>query len=490
MSTPRIEAICEQIAAGDAQGIYLVVGDLVLSEPAGDQIGAALSQSLGTTAEAHRRPPSLQPVLDDLRTFSLFDEGKIRLVVESALLADRNSAAGLIDEAAECLPVEVESELTAKQRQGAARLLQALRVFGVEPRSGPPSNVLAELPNWAFQGGPARRKKRNNRARGKKQVADLKAGLEALLEAAVDSGMVGWAEGDLAQVSALLREGLPQGHHLILVESAAQKDHPLTKRLTELGALINLGGVSVDRRGTLEGVDRLAAALVEETGRNIDADALRELAERTLRKAGGSSAVDAVSTGRFAAEFRKLANLAQERIDLALVRNAVEDRGDEDVFKLLDEISAGNTRGALRRLDRHLQGAEDAGAAVFGFFALLAQYAQHIAVVRALIERLGLRKVERNYRRFQSELVGRLQAEPAPGIDNPIANLHPFRLHRIYLAAARWSSSAARQLPWMVLEAETRLKGDSSSPPAVLSELVLRLAHASAAAHKKTARRG
>ncbi|REJ81870.1 MAG: hypothetical protein DWQ36_04965 [Acidobacteria bacterium] len=483
-----MEALRRRIADGDVGSVYLVVGDLVVGEPAGRQLAEALAERLGVQAEPHRRPAGLARLLGDLKTYSLFDPGKVRLVVESALLADRAAAAGLIDEAAEALPVEAGSELTPRQRVGATRLLQALRLFSVDPAEGDAEAVLAALPVWALQGGPRERKKRNQRPRGKRQVAELLAGLEPLLLAAREDGLVGWAEGDLAELADAAESGLPEGHHLVLVESAAQSDHPVVERIAAAGNLLEVGSVSVDRRGAIEGVDTLAEALREETGVAIRGDALRELTQRTIRSHRGG--VDAVSTGRLAAEYRKLANLAASgTIDREMVETAVEDRGEEDVFGLLDDISAGDVGAALRRLERHLQGAEDEGAAVFGFFALLGQYAQHVAAVRGMLEHLGARRVERNYNRFKRDLAPRLQAAPAAGLANPLSGLHPFRLHRVYLAAARWSSLQAKRLPWLVFEAETRLKGDSSNPATVLSDLVARLAHATVGA-TTTGRRG
>ena len=81
----------------------------------------------------------------------------------------------------------------------------------------------------------------------------------------------------------------------------------------------------------------------------------------------------------------------------------------------------------------------------------------------------------RNYGRFKSQLAPRLQAQSGPG-SNPIAGLHPYRLHRAYLAASRMGSSRLEQLSWRVLQTELRLKGDSGAPNAALAELVVELA--------------
>src|SRR5215210_3991143 len=130
--------------------VCLVHGDLVLAEPAGVRAAEALAAGHGLGkdhVEVHRRPSSLAPILQDLRTYSLFGGAKVLLVVDTAVFADRNAAAGLIDEAAEALPFSSPSSspsLGARERQAASRLVQALHLFDTD--------VLLDLPAWVFEG--------------------------------------------------------------------------------------------------------------------------------------------------------------------------------------------------------------------------------------------------------------------------------------------------------------------------------------------------
>src|SRR6185295_7726598 len=103
----------------------------------------------------------------------------------------------------------------------------------------------------------------------------------------------------------------------------------------------------------------------------------------------GTGGVEADSTARFAGEYRKLANLAQEgsdrRIDRKLVEQTVEDRGEEDVWQLLDAIAAGRGGEALDRLRRLLAAAEDPLAARLSFFSLLASFCRQLVAVRGMM---------------------------------------------------------------------------------------------------------
>jgi hypothetical protein len=471
--------------------IALIQGDLVIAEPAARRVAGALARSLGldpAAVESHRRPPSLGPILQDLRTFSLFASAKVVLAVDTALFADRGAAASLVDEAEEVLPVASGGEgagpLAPRERQAASRLLQALRLFELDPYAGTPERALGELPAWALEGGPGRRSRR-----GKRQVEDLRAGLAALLEAARREGLQGMGEGDLAGLSDLLREGLPEGHALVLAESAVARDNPLVRQLAEQGAVLAVGSVEADRAGW-QGLDLLAAELERQTGVGIAPDALAELARRTLRQGSdggkgsrGPAGAQADSTARFAGEYRKLAHLAPAggRIDRRLVAQSVEDRGEEDVWKIFDAIAEGRGGEALDRLHRMMGSADDPLAARLGFFSLLASFCRQLTAIRGMMRVARVPAGEGSYPRFKDRWAPALQGEVSTGGKNPLAGLHPFRLHRAYLAASRLPEPLLARLPSDLLETELQIKGESDEADVALARLVARLSVAASA---------
>jgi hypothetical protein len=477
------EAILGKIAAGEVAPLYLVSGDRVVAEPAAERIAEAVAEGTGCEVETRRRPAELRPVLADLRTLSLFGGGKVVLVIESRVLADSRDVAELVDDAAEVLPVG--RELATNERRAAGRLLQAMRLFDVDPYRGTPGEALAQLPAWAYQGGSSYRRKSRNRPRGKRQVEDLRNGLAGLLEVARAEELEGWAESELAELSALVAGGLPPSHTLILVEHSVAADHPLVAAVAKSGAWLDVGQVGTDRRGRWEGLEGLAAELERETGVGIEPGALRELGRRTLqledRRSGGGVRVD--STERLAGEYRKLSSLAGDSgaIDLELVQSAVDDRGEENVWKILDAIGEGRTADALHGIDRLLAAADDPIAARLSFFGLLANFARHLTAVAGMARVVGVPRNERSFERFKRELAPRLQ-EDRPGMGtNPLAGIHPFRLHKAYLAASRLPTGLLATLPAKTLEAEIALKGGSRRPQAVLAVLVSEIAGAAVA---------
>lgn len=478
-----VERFLGDLTRGAPPQVVLVHGDLVLAEPAAERVAAALAGALGCTPERNRRPPSLAPFLQDLRTFSLFASAKALLVVDSAVFADRGAAAELIDDAAEVLPVAVEDRpLSGRERQAASRLFQALHLFDLDPLAGSPERLLGQLPVWAFEGGTSRRS-RGGRARGKKQAEELRGNLAGLLEMARREGIQGAGEGDLAALADVIRGGLPEGHALILAERSVAADHPVVRLLAERKAVLGVGSVeAAERGGGWQGLDLLATELERQTGVGIAGDALAELARRTLRQEGdrrgkGNTGTDADSTARFAGEYRKLAHLATSsgKIDRKLVAQSVEDRGEEDVWQLLDAVAAGRSGEALDRLHRLTAGAEEPLNARLGFFSLFASFCRQLTAIRGMMRVSRIPPGEANYARFRDRMAPALQGEVPGGGKNPLAGLHPFRLHKAYLAASRLPEAVAARLPSDLLETELQLKGESSEADTALASLVARV---------------
>ena len=354
-----------------------------------------------------------------------------------------------------------------------------MHVFGIVVDAGPPDEVVASIPGWALQGGRAYRKKKP-RGRPAKERKALQANLVALLEAALRDGLVGFAESDLPALGDLLDGGLPDGHALVLCEASVADEHPLVERITAAGARVELGKVEAGRGGAWDGLAPLVEELARESGVGIESGALQELARRTLRQTGGwkDRGVDAESTARLAGEYRKLASQVGEggRITRRHVQESVEDRGEEDVWQILDALGAGRGDEALGRFERLIAGADDVIAVRLSFFGLLAGFCRQLTAVAGIARLNRVQPGERNYNRFKNSLAPKLQGDLPHGAPNPIAKIHPFRLHRAYMAASLMPRDELARLPWRVLETEMRIKGDASDADTAVAWLLAHLA--------------
>ncbi|MEA2603988.1 MAG: polymerase subunit delta [Acidobacteriota bacterium] len=481
-----VESFLSRLSRDSLPQVCLVQGDAVLAEPAARRIAQALAQGAGLPPEAmetYRRPANLASILQNLRTFSLFSPGKVTLAVDSAVFADRTAAGELIDDAAEAVPLADGGmrPLSARERQAASRLLQALYLFDVDAQAGAAEKAVGELPAWVLEGGKARRS--SSKGRAKKQVEELRGALAGLLEAARREGLQGMGDSDLSELAEAIRGGLPPGHALVLAESAVATDHPVVRLLQDRGAVLSLGRVESER-GSWQGLELLAGELERQTGVAIAPDALTELARRTLRQESdgrgrSTGGVDADSTARLAGEYRKLANMIEgERIDRKLVEQTVEDRGEEDVWQLLDAIAAGRGGEALDRLHRLIGAAEDPLAARLTFFSLLSSFCRQLVAIRGMMRVARVPAGEANYGRFKNQHAPALQGEAPIGGKNPLAGLHPFRLHRAYLAASRLPEPLLAKLPSDLLDTEFQLKGESGEADVALARLVAHLSQA------------
>ncbi len=276
-----------------------------------------------------------------------------------------------------------------------------------------------------------------------------------------------------------MRDGLPDRHALVLIESAVAEEHPVLEALTRREAVVFAGEITAGKGG-FDGLSALAGELQRETGVEIDRTALSALARRTLRFAegfGDGREVDADSMARFAGEYRKLAALSGgAKIQSSLVETSIEDRGQEDAFQILDAIGDGKAAEALTKLERYLGSAEDPLAARLMFFGSLAGFCRRIVAVRGLAAALRVPSGERNYGRFSTQWAPKLQGE-VPGLaKNPLAGMKAFPIFKAYQAAGRIPAATLDTLPARVLETERRLKGDSGDPDAALAALVLALA--------------
>ncbi|HEX9669601.1 MAG TPA: hypothetical protein VGC93_08965 [Thermoanaerobaculia bacterium] len=459
---------------GAGQPVWLVQGDLVLAEPAAARLAVALAERAGCAVESHRRPADLLPLLADLRTYSLFGGGKVLLVTDSAALADQNAAAELLADAQEALPVDPARPLAARERQAASRLLQALRLFSIDPERGSAEEAIERLlAAVAAAGGEGKK-------RARKPAEELRGQLAALLAAARREGLQGWGESALAELVAVVQGGLPPGHTLVLAERMVAASHPLVRLLAERGALARVGEVEAGRDGAWDGAELLAEELARQTGVAIARDALAELTRRTLRQESGwrreARGVDADSTARFGGEYRKLAEMARGagagRIERGLVEEGVEDRGEEDVWQVLDAAGAGRTGEALERLRRLVGAAEDPQGARLAFFGLFASFCRQLTAVAGMMRLARVPPGETHYPRFRDRHAPALQGQLPAGGKNPLAGLHPYRLHRAYLAASRLPAPLLARLPAEVLETELQMKGESGEADVALARLV------------------
>ena len=449
--------------------MLVVRGDLALAVPAAEKLVAALAAEWGVEPVRVRRPGELDGLAGDLRTYSMFAPGKLVVATATGALADRDAAAELMKEVE---PVSVGSgaELEGGAKESALRLLQVIRLHDLDPAGASPETVLAALPDAVFGGKKA----------GAAEKA--RAELAPLLAAAVEAGLTGVGTGEASILADLVRDGLPERHLLLLVESAVAGQHPLVAALERRDAIVDAGRLEVEKGGHVAGLDRLFAELGRETGVAIAAEAARELARRTLRpedarRGGDPTAIDADSVARLSGEFRKLASLTGGKsIGIELVEENVDDRGREDGFKIPNALADGDAAAALGEIARRVRGADDPIAERLLLFGQIAKFARDLVAVHGLIAASGVEAGVTSYPRFKERIAPALKGKLEGVASNPFSRTHEFPLQRLYLAAGRRDGARLARLPALLLETERRIKGDADDPDAALALLAVEIA--------------
>src|SRR5690606_27364478 len=156
-------------------------------------------------------------------------------------------------------------------RAAALALLQAIRLFGIDPLTGSAEEVLDAIPGEALSAG----------KRSAKAADTAREELGPLLRSARQAGLVGLGADTEGRLADVLSRGLPKGHHLVLVERSVDDAHPIAKAIAAHHGLVELASVEAGRDGSWSGLADVAAELTRESGVRIDDDALAELARRT-----------------------------------------------------------------------------------------------------------------------------------------------------------------------------------------------------------------
>jgi hypothetical protein len=119
-----------------------------------------------------------------------------------------------------------------------------------------------------------------------------------------------------------------------------------------------------------------------------------------------------------------------------------------------------------------MESSGDSIAARLSFFGLLAGFCRQLTAVAGMARAVRVPPGVRNYNQFKDRWAPQLQGETPDGAPNPLKGLHPFRLHRSYLAASQLDRGELGRLPWRVLETEMQIKGEATDADAAVSALL------------------
>jgi DNA polymerase-3 subunit delta len=430
-----LSPLLKEIASGKARPVYLVVGEEFLARKAATELVDALvpkgMQGLNLTV---MDAPSPAEVARDLATVPMFRGSKVVWAREPEFLLPRKGRTDALSKAREAW--------VAGRRKDAAR-----RVLGIAARAG-----------WtAAQLDPAHPQVIGREAwKDELDIELAEADLAFLGEVSrfcAEEGIRA-PETDGGALEALLAQGLPEGHHLVIEASAADARGALYKALAKRGAVVERKVERTLRK--LEIGDHVAEALApfkKRMGREAQ-DLLKELCGGNMRL--------------LASEVEKLAIYVGERASIEPddVRLLVRRGREDDHFELAEAVQKRDVKRALAYIDEALQNR---------VFELLILGALAAAFRRLLEDKERYARMKLpgrlNYRQFDDQVMPRLQEEAkATGRKLP----HPFVAFMGWEAQARFGRNELIDLLLAAGDCDVELKS-SAVPRVALQRLVLRL---------------
>ncbi len=347
---PALEEALAEVRAGRPAPVYLLDGDPFLTLRAGREIAEALVPEAQRALNAVELDPATTPaeVAREVATGGLFGGRKAVLVAEPAFLTSREDAGEAFDRA-------LRSWRDGRQRDGARRLVALAAKAGWTASDLDPSR----------QGAPGLAEWRRELGIDPEDPAAAEAFLEEAGRWAVERGLQAGKE-DAAALEAVLGQGLPPGHVLVIAAGKVDGRLPLVKRLSAAGRRLTL---AVEKEGRWDEerpvLGPVLATLLAGTGKRVD----REAEARLAALVGDDARALAAEVAKLAAYAGERKVITAQDVDALVTRvasdkffalgNAVESRDLPEALGVLgrsmeDGLSApqllASLAGTLRRL--------------------------------------------------------------------------------------------------------------------------------------------
>ncbi|BDG08038.1 DNA polymerase III subunit delta [Anaeromyxobacter paludicola] len=326
-----LEGCLAEARAGSPAPVYLLDGDAFLAARAAAELCGALVPEARRALDLVELDPAASPaeVAAELATRGLFGSGKVVLLREPAFLASKEDAQGAFDRAREMWE-------KGRQREAARRLL------ALAAKAGWSADDLAAAPG-------AKKGKGDLPALERDLGLDLGEEGRAFVAAAsafAREREMKAARDDASALDALLGDGLPKGHVLVVAAGKVDGRLPLVKKLVAAGRRVSL---AIEVEGPF-GQERpvlgpVLEALLAGTGKSVDRGAEARLAELV-----GDDA------RQLASEVAKLAAFVGDRkvIRAADVDELVTRVAADPFFALGNAVEARDLPRALGVLSRSL----------------------------------------------------------------------------------------------------------------------------------------
>ncbi|HZY04849.1 MAG TPA: DNA polymerase III subunit delta [Anaeromyxobacteraceae bacterium] len=418
-----LEEALAEVRAGRPAPVYLLDGDPFLTLRAGREIAQALVPEAQRSLNVVELDAAAAPVevAREVATGGLFGGRKAVLVAEPAFLTSREDAGEAFDRA-------LRAWREGKQRDGARRLVALAAKAGWTAADLDPSR----------EGSPGLTDWKRELGVDPEDPAAAEAFLEEAGRFAVERGLQAGKE-DAAALEALLGQGLPPGHVLVIAAGKVDGRLPLVKRLAAAGRRLTL---AVEKEGRWDDerpvLGPVLAALLSGTGKRVD----RQAEARLAALLGDDARALAAEVAKLVAYAGDRATITAEDVE-ALVTRVASDK----FFALGNAVESRDLPGALSVLRRSLEDGLSAPQ-------LLASLAGTLRRLLTEQERGRLAAPGRRLPTFDSWSAAVLPAIPA----EELGERKPYGLWMKYQAAQRFSRAELLEGLAGLAEADLALK--------------------------------
>lgn len=440
----EVSALVRAAAAGKHRPVYLLTGEPYETRAAAHALIEAL------VAEAQRafnveiyegRTTPLSTVLDSVRTPGFLPGTKVIWVRESTLF------------------------LSGEKRSEIAAAMFAAWTDGREAEAAEKLLTLVGMAGWSQEQflaarWPALPKTRVRETVGLDPQADQLAALEGIHRACVVRNLrVSGYQDDSGAVLEFLEGGMPPRTVMLFTASAVDARKRLFKRVSEIGAVLNLA-TARERSGALAraSVDDVVAHAMRAHGKELADDAH----QLVVRRAGSDPAM-------LSMELEKLCLYvgARRTITADDVRAAFRDMAESWIF----DFTAALTSRQLERALPLLRGLLEQGEPPLRLLAMIAREVRMLLLARESLDAdlRGAWTRDLQFNAFQSRVLPRIDAATRQAFGNS----HPFVLYRRFQDAARIDVRALRTALVQLSGLDLRLKSSRGDPALLLEAFVL-----------------
>jgi DNA polymerase-3 subunit delta len=452
---PEFAALVRAAAAGAPKPVYLFVGEPFETAPAAQ----ALLDTL--VPAAHRafnletydgRTTTLSRVIDSLRTPPFFPGVKLVWVRETTVF------------------------LSGEKRTDIAAALLRAWDEGREQDAIEKLLTLVALAGWSDEQFREARWARLAQSRvrevfGTDLDAEQLSQLGAVHAACLARDLsVGASRDESAELLAFIEGGMPAQTVLLFTASAIDARKRLSKRLREVGAVVDFS-TQRERSGALsrDSVADVAHHIARQFGKQL-APAAQDL---ILRRAGSELAM-------LAMELEKLCLYVGERPTITEddVRTGFRDLAESWIFDFTAALASRQPARALALL----HGLMEQGEPPLRLLAMMAREVRLLLIARECLDDALREKwrAETSFNVFQSRVLPHLDAETRAAF----GNAHPFVLYRRFQDASRIDGRALRSALIQLSELDVRLKSSRSDPAILLEAFVIAWCRAGAPAQR------